>query len=191
MDDERSASVDPANPVNNGQGLPERLERPGQQVRRTQAGMPLGVSVLVAVHDAESRRVIALALAEGGYVPHQVSDGAAALAFLHQARPPVVVIAEDRLPEIGGFQLAGILSLKRTEESRYSVVVMTADLRTALHHSLLRRLDAAALEVLVKPFHVNELLMAVALAAERLARPRLPAGPASAGAGAGAGADRT
>lgn len=143
--------------------------QPGQQIGAGQTRVPLGVPVLVAEHDADSRHIMTLALTEGGYMLHSVTDGAAALDFLRRARPPLVVVAEEGLPEIGGFQLAGLLSLKRAAEKRYSVVVLTQDLRTALHHSLYRKLDALTLEVLVKPFHVNELLMAVEMASERLA----------------------
>lgn len=130
---------------------------------------PLGVPVLVAEHDAKSQRIMALALAEQGYTLHHVSDGAAALDFLRRARPPLVILAEDELPELGGFQLASLLGLKQSAESRYSVIVLTADLRSALRQSMYRKLDTVTLEVLVKPFHVPELLMAVDMAAERLA----------------------
>ncbi len=141
----------------------------GQRVRNRQPRIPLGVSVLIAEHDEDKRRVMALALAKEGYTHHQVTDGGAALEYLPRARPPLVVVAEEGLPEIGGFQLAGLLALKRGAECRYNVVVLTDDLRTALRQSLNRKLDSVTLEVLVQPFHVNELLLAVEMAAERLA----------------------
>jgi two-component system response regulator QseB len=154
----------PSNPLPPSHSSHSSRPLPGRRVR-----FPLGVPVLVAEHDTESRHIISLTLAEQGYTLHHVSDGAAALDFLRRARPPLVILAEEELPEIGGFQLAGLLGLKRAAESRYSVIVLTADLRSALRQSMYRKLDTVTLEVLVKPFHVAELLMAVDMAAERLA----------------------
>lgn len=155
--------------------------RPGLHLCDGDARISPGVSVLVAEHDEQSRRVMSHALAVAGYRVHQVTDGVAALEFLRRTRSPLIVTAEDDLPEIGGFVLAGLLSLKRSAQSRYSVIVLTEDLRTALRqtlHSQHRQLDAVALEILVKPFHVTELLLAVKMASERLVGNR-PAGATS------------
>ena len=156
--DELASPSNPLSPSHSARPLPTSRVR-----------FPLGVPVLVAEHEIESRHIISLALVEQGYTLHHVSDGAAALTFLRRARPPLVILAEEELPELGGFQLAGLLSLKQATESRYSVIVLTADLRSALRQSIYRKLDTVTLEVLVKPFHVAELLMAVDIAAERLA----------------------
>lgn len=126
------------------------------------------VPVVVAEHDDQSRHQMLLALTQAGYTPHQVTEGASTLELLQRTRPPLIVIAEETLPEIGGFQLAGLLSLKPGAESRYSAIVLTSDLQAALRRSLHRKLDAIALEILVKPFHVNELLIAVEIATDRL-----------------------
>lgn len=130
---------------------------------------PWVVPILVAGHQEEERNIVTMALADAGYAVHQVADGMAALNFLMCARPPLLVVADDELPEISGFQLAQLLSLKPAPRSRYSAIVLTGSLRAALQRSTHRLLDAITLEVLVKPFHLSELLMAVEMATERLA----------------------
>lgn len=130
---------------------------------------PWVLPILVAEQQEEGRDIMTVALADAGYAVKQVADGMAALNFLMSARPPLLVVAEDELPEIGGFQIAQLLSLKPVPRSRYSAIVLASSLRAALQQSTHRLLDAITPEVLVKPFHMSELLMAVEKATERLA----------------------
>ena len=129
------------------------------------------LSVLVAEHDAGSRHFIMMALAEAGYAPQQVTDGTAALEKVKRQQPPLILIAEEDLPDFGGFQLADLLSLVPGAGAHYSVIVLTASLDTALHPPMRGAPTALSLDVLVKPFHVSELLIALGLAADRLTRP--------------------
>ena len=130
---------------------------------------PWMIPILVAIHTEEERNVMTAALAGAGYAVQQAPDGLVALNYLMGASPPLVIVAEEELPEIGGFQIARLLSLKPSPTSRYSAIVLTGSLRAALQRSIQRRLDAITLEVLVKPFPLNELLLAVEMATGRLA----------------------
>lgn len=141
-----------------------------QRMQREQA--PWVVPVLIAEHDEENRQTMTAALAAAGYAVQQVTEGVAALQFLLTARPPLVVVAEEDLPELGGFQIARLLSLKPAPASRYSAIVLTGSLRAALRQPIQSRLDAITLEVLVKPFPISELLLAVEMAAGRLVEHR-------------------
>lgn len=124
--------------------------------------------IVVAEPEEESRAIMIIALAEAGYSVRQVADGAEALRTLMEAPRPAVLVAEEELPEFGGFQLAELLALANTMRERFGVVVLTENLVEALGHPGRRNRDAAPFEVLVKPFHINELLLAVGLAADRL-----------------------
>lgn len=131
--------------------------------------MRLSISVLVAEQEAESRHVMALALTKSGYSLTCVTDGAAALAYLRCASPPVIVVAEDMLPEISGLQLAALLALKYATRPCYSVILLTADTHRALvQRSTDKALGAEALDILLKPFLVSALVMAVDIVAKRL-----------------------
>ena len=152
--------------------LPDRFSAPGDvpcdATRTTPFVAPVYPVVLVAEQENESRQIMMAALEEAGYTVWEVADGAEALRRLMDATLPVVLVAEEELPEFGGFQLAELLSLAHAGTARFEAIVLTASLVEALQGPERQSRDALLLEVLVKPFHVNELLLAVGLAADRL-----------------------
>lgn len=152
---------------------PDRFVAPGDTVpwdatRMTPFAAPDAPTILVAAQDDESRQILVDALKGAGYTVWQVAHGTDALRMLMEAELPVVLVVEEELPEFGGFHLAELLSLADAGTLRFGVVVLTASLGEALRQPGRYGRDTMALEVLVKPFHINELLLAVGFASGRL-----------------------
>ena len=132
---------------------------------------PSLIPIVLAEHDAEHRHLMALSLAEAGYSLNVAVTGAEALDQLCRVEPPVVVIVNDHLPEIDGYQLLRLLSLKQKEHMEYHPILLTTDLGSALTTALRGTHNLLPMQVLVKPFHVTELLLAVEMAARAAGAP--------------------
>lgn len=118
--------------------------------------------ILVVDDDSQVRATIRRALVELGYEVGEAADGESALAALHEAERPALVILDYVMPGMDGAEVAR------------EIAAMDPDLPVIFStgHAALRALRAAAGEdvpILEKPFTLDEL---DALLRERLAERR-------------------
>ncbi|HLZ24930.1 MAG TPA: response regulator [Ktedonobacterales bacterium] len=146
----------------------DRHTAPSNAERPRAAHVSPRPSVLIAEHDTRSLDTMLTALAEAGYAVEYVKDGADALRMLKRMPPPLILVADEDLPRFGGFQLADLLSLTPGAIARYSAIVLTNSLGTALCPPMRCAPNTIFLEALVRPLRAAELLMALDLAACRL-----------------------
>ncbi len=111
----------------------------------------MGAQVLVADDDRAIRESLARALQLEGYSVVTASDGAAALAAIHDNGPQVAVL-DVMMPNVDGLTVCRVL---RAEHDRTPILMLTA--RTATSDRV-AGLDAGADDYLAKPFELDELL---------------------------------
>jgi CheY-like chemotaxis protein len=121
-------------------------------------------TVLVADDDEGIRNALQLVCDAEGYTAHFAADGRQALDVLHHSREPLVVVLDYKMPHLDGL---GFLETVRRQPSlagRHRYVLMTA-----MHHTfplaLLQLVDALHIPLLLKPFHLDDLLGAITQAA--------------------------
>jgi CheY-like chemotaxis protein len=123
--------------------------------------------VLVIDDDDGNRQIFQLALEDAGYPTDVVADGAAALAYLRASPDPVVTLLDLMMPGVDGYQVLQTVAADARLATHHAYVVMSASaLTTPTLEDLLAKLQAPFLR---KPLDENDLLVAVAEAAERLA----------------------
>lgn len=120
--------------------------------------------ILVVDDDAQVRATIGRAIAELGYPVREVADGPAAVAFVAQERPGLVIL-DYVMPGMDGAETAQRIA---AIDPNVAIVFSTG-------HAALRALRAAAgddVTVLEKPFTLDELddLLRDRLAERRRAR---------------------
>jgi len=95
-------------------------------------------------------------LRRAGYSVRAVMDGAAALAAL-DAEAPAVMILDLALPKVSGW---AVLEHLRRKQSALPVIILTAN-----PHAIARLAPYGIRHFLLKPFHMDDLLEAVASSA--------------------------
>jgi DNA-binding NtrC family response regulator len=112
--------------------------------------MPMPQRVLVVDDEASIRESLADALTEEGLAVHLVADGRAALAAIADEVPDVV-LADVRMPELGGLAL---LRAIRSRDQAIDVILMTAfdDMPTVA-----AAMREGAADFLTKPLDLHEL----------------------------------
>ena len=104
-----------------------------------------GSDVLVVDPDAGVRRVITLVLQEVGCVTHTAPDAETALKLMDEV-DPVLVVAEVRLPQMGGVEL--VKRIRERDAPAPRVLLMSAYPRPA----------EARVPFMPKPLRFDELL---------------------------------
>jgi CheY-like chemotaxis protein len=99
--------------------------------------------VLVVDDDADLRRTLCEVLADEGFDPVGVADGAAALAYLERSPSPAAILLDLMMPNMDGWSFREE-QLRDPRLAKIPVIVMTA------HRNHQRRPIAAA-RVLYKP----------------------------------------
>jgi CheY-like chemotaxis protein len=124
--------------------------------------------VLVVDDDAAIRETLRLVLEDAGYTVEEAGDGLAALHLLRAARKPMVVLLDLMMPGLDGAGLLGTVAGDHRLAERFAYVLVTANNKTLplAFANLLRNLDV---QVVTKPFDVDQLLSIVDQAAKRLA----------------------
>ena len=126
--------------------------------------------ILVVDDDRSLRTILCMVLEADGYSVEPAPDGMAALAYLREHREPCVVLLDYYLPRLDGYEV--LCQINAEAESAmlppYAITFMTAAHET-LPLALVDLLHAQDIPLLAKPFGLNELLRAVAVACRRLA----------------------
>ncbi|MEO7076064.1 MAG: response regulator [Ktedonobacterales bacterium] len=124
--------------------------------------------VLVVDDDEPTRQAERMLLEDAGYVVFEAADGIAALELLRQRGEPCVVVLDMVMPRLDGAGVIRAVALDRKLRRRTAIILLTAR-RLSLQLALSRMLTALATPVILKPFDIDMLLEAVALAHQRLA----------------------
>lgn len=124
-------------------------------------------NVLIVDDDGPFRETLRLALEERGYTAVPVTDGSTALELLRAIDQPHVVLLDLHMPGLDGMGVLQAVYNGDPALARHSYVLLTAD---ELRLDEIRRSPLASVPVatVLKPFKLNTLYDAVALAARNL-----------------------
>jgi CheY-like chemotaxis protein len=126
--------------------------------------------VLVIQHDDALRETLREVLEDTGYEVVEARNGEGALAILHKNdKRGMVVIMDQFMPRFDGVELLREVAQDRKLTRRYSFVLLSAA-RLTMRVTLVRLLTRLAVQVVSKPFDVDDFLAAVATANQRLSR---------------------
>ena len=119
--------------------------------------------VLIVDNDESIRETARFLLEDEGCEVIEAPDGAAALELLRMSDQPMVVLLDIVMPRLSGVELVKLVGHDE-RLTRHAFVVWMAS-RVPVPTELLASLDAPFVP---KPFDMDELLIVVARAAERL-----------------------
>ncbi|MBF6589132.1 MAG: response regulator [Ktedonobacterales bacterium] len=125
------------------------------------------VPVLVVDDNREIREALRLALEDAGYVVAEAEDGARALEVLREATEGMVVLLDVMMPRLDGPAVLRTVIDDTLLARRHAYVLITANIAAVPLEQARDRLRLAV-PILQKPFNMQVLLDAVALAARRL-----------------------
>jgi len=126
--------------------------------------------VLVIQHDDALRETLREVLEDTGYEVVEARNGEGALEVLHKnGKRGMVVIMDQFMPRFDGVELLREVAQDRKLTRRYSFVLLSAA-RLTMRVTLVRLLTRLAVQVVSKPFDVDDFLAAVAAANRRLTR---------------------
>ncbi len=113
----------------------------------------MGDYILTVEDDAGIRQLVETLLTKEGYKVIGAPDGQTALTLVAQC-PPALILLDMQLPRMNGHDF--LARLRAQVEKPIPVVIVTVD------HLILSSQDAkAAVDVLIKPFTVDELIKTV------------------------------
>jgi CheY-like chemotaxis protein len=124
--------------------------------------------VLVVQRDDALRETLREVLEDTGYEVLEAREGEDALAILHtNEQGGMVVILDQFMPRLDGAELLREVAQDRKLTKSYSFILLSAA-RLSMRIALVRLLTKLAVQVVSKPFDVDDFLAAVATASQRL-----------------------
>lgn len=129
----------------------------------------MAAQVLIVEDDQEIRETLRMALEDEGYGVAEASDGLVALESLRTSQTPLVVLLDFGLPHLDGPGLLRVVASDRSLLSRHRYFGVTAR-STSRDADLLALCAALGVQIIPKPFELDELLATVAQAVRRLAQ---------------------
>ena len=124
--------------------------------------------VLVVQRDDALRETLREVLEDTGYAVLEAREGEDALAILHtNEEGSMVVILDQFMPRLDGAELLREVAQDRKLTKSYSFILLSAA-RLSMRIALVRLLTKLAVQVVSKPFDVDDFLAAVATASQRL-----------------------
>ncbi len=113
------------------------------------------MTVLIVDDDEDVRDMVALSVSAEGFAAATASDGKEALDRLRETPKPSLVFLDLRMPRMNGFDV--LAAMRRDPElGAVPVVVITGD-----STSVPRAIAAGAVECLVKPIELDDLIATV------------------------------
>jgi CheY-like chemotaxis protein len=123
--------------------------------------------LLIAEDDPAIRELVHELFADAGYTIIDASDGQEALVLLRLSAEPYVVLLDDRMPELSGEEVLRLILQDRRLRRRHSFILMSGSPHLSRKLRLQRMLRALAIEVVPKPFNIDDLEKAVVRAQAR------------------------
>jgi CheY-like chemotaxis protein len=124
--------------------------------------------VLVVQRDDALRETLREVLEDTGYEVLEAREGEDALAILHNnEQGGMVVILDQFMPRLDGAELLREVAQDRKLTKSYSFILLSAA-RLSMRIALVRLLTKLAVQVVSKPFDVDDFLAAVATASQRV-----------------------
>lgn len=124
-------------------------------------------TVLVVDDDTELRESLRMVLEDAGYDALEAAGGAAALNVLRASGERLVVLLDLIMPLMDGIEVLRAVAADAALATRHAYILLTADDRpmAAANAALLASL---AVPTVHKPVDIDDLLAAVARAAQRI-----------------------
>jgi len=123
--------------------------------------------VLLVDDDQAIRETLRFALEDAGYQVSEASDGLAALQALRDAPDGMVVLLDLMMPKLDGAGVLGTVAGDRRLAKRHAFILTTATHQT-MSLAFVNLLANLSVQVMHKPFDLDELLATVERAAQRL-----------------------
>ncbi len=130
--------------------------------------------VAVIEDDGAIRETLRTLLEDAGYSVIEAKDGQAGYDLLCQSDTRLIAIIDHKMPRMDGCDLLHLVEHDPNLRARHTFIFVTASPKRAEEDcgDTLEELD---IPMVAKPFHIDEVLDAVAEAAGRIAQP-VPAG---------------
>lgn len=125
--------------------------------------------VLVVDDDEPIRETVRGILEDVGYAVIEAGDGLEALERMRADGAPRVVLLDLRMPRMDGGGVLRAVAADAALASHHAIVLMTANL-PSVSPDVDQLLERLQVPVVTKPFDLDVLLDAVALAEQRLSR---------------------
>lgn len=124
-------------------------------------------TVLVVDDNQDIRETVRLTLEDEGYTVLEAADGLAALDALRESSVPLVVLLDHIMPGMDGVTILDEIGRDEQLARRHAYLMMTAD-STVRTPEIVTPSIELAVPLVSKPFDIDDLLDAVARAADSL-----------------------
>jgi CheY-like chemotaxis protein len=114
--------------------------------------------VLVIEDEANVRKLVAVNLISRGYSVLEAASAQQALTYLPAAAPDLLVL-DIKLPDLTGWELLRRVAADGSLDRKIPILIMTASIMDA--HAADPQRYANPIEILIKPFSVDQLIAAV------------------------------
>jgi CheY-like chemotaxis protein len=123
--------------------------------------------LLIVDDDGAVRGVIHALFEDVGYTIIEARNGQEALALLRQSAEPYVVLLDDRMPELTGEEVLRLILQDRRLRRQHTFILMSGFPHLSRRLRLQRMVRALAIEVVPKPFNIDDMEEAVLRAQAR------------------------
>jgi CheY-like chemotaxis protein len=113
--------------------------------------------ILIVDDEPDIRRLLQRLLEEEGYSVAEAVDGADGLAQLRASTRRLVVLLDYKMPHMNGAEMLNAVLADPQLAGRHAIIFVTANL-LAFSPQLLQLLQAAAIPIVQKPFHLDTIL---------------------------------
>jgi CheY-like chemotaxis protein len=124
-------------------------------------------TVLVADDDSDIRNTVRDILEAESYAVLEAQNGSEALHLLRSISPPLVVLLDLQMPQLGGAEVLRVVAANKKLATRNHFILMTAHKRS-LPLAIANLLFRLHILLLPKPFDVDQVVTMVADAARML-----------------------
>ena len=120
-------------------------------------------TILVVEDEKNVRKLVTVNLIQRGYTVLEAENGQKALNYLNQQKPALLIL-DIKLPDISGWDILDQLAALPGLSTTLPVLVMTA---TPVDQNTVLSQYPNIVEILVKPFNTDKLIVAVQRAISR------------------------
>lgn len=120
--------------------------------------------VLVVDADPELCNIVSTVLTDEGYRVQTAGDGKAALAIMRARGTRLLILLGLRLPHVTGLAVLEAVAANPALARRHAIIMMTGAVELASHGRVKVLRDRLGIALLAKPFSLQQLLDAVAVA---------------------------